>query len=55
MTMAEAFPDVWLPRGLDMRFAVSMAVGQFDMQYSVDYHDYRQADVTSTIRIPEPR
>jgi hypothetical protein len=55
MTMAEAFPDVWLPRGLDMRFAVSMAVGQYDMQYQVDYHDYRQADVTSTIHTQEPR
>ena len=33
MTMGEAFPDVWLPRALDMRFAVAMAVGQFDMQY----------------------
>jgi hypothetical protein len=55
MTMGEAFPDVWLPRGLDMRFGVAMAVGQFDVQYALDYHDYRRADVTSTIRIPEPR
>jgi hypothetical protein len=52
MTMGEAFPDVWLPRALDMRFAVGMAVGQFDVQYGVEYHDYRRADVTSTIRIP---
>lgn len=55
MTMGEAFPDVWLPRTLDMRFAVAMAVGQFDVQYALEYHDYRRADVTSTIRIPEPR
>ena len=55
MTMGEAFPDVWLPRALDMRFAVAMAVGQFDVQYALDYHDYRRADVTSTIRVPEPR
>jgi hypothetical protein len=53
MTMGEAFPDVWLPRALDMRFAVGMAVGQFDVQYGVEYHDYRRADVTSTIRIPQ--
>jgi len=53
MTMGEAFPDVWLPRALDMRFGVAMAVGQFDVQYGVDYHDYRRADVTSTIRIPQ--
>jgi hypothetical protein len=55
MTMGEAFPDVWLPRALDMRFAVAMAVGQFDVQYALDYHDYRRADVTSTIRIPQPQ
>jgi hypothetical protein len=55
MTMGEAFPGVWLPRALDMRFAVAMAVGQFDLQYALDYHDYRRADVTSTIRIPQPR
>ena len=53
MTMGEAFPDVWLPRALDMRFGVAMAVGQFDVQYALDYHDYRRADVTSTIRIPQ--
>jgi hypothetical protein len=53
MTMGEAFPDVWLPRALDMRFGVGMAVGQFDVQYGVDYYDYRRADVTSTIRIPQ--
>ena len=53
MTIGEAFPDVWLPRALEMRFAVAMAVGQFDVQYGVEYHDYRRADVTSTIRIPQ--
>jgi len=53
MTMGEAFPDVWLPRALDMRFGVAMAVGQFDVQYGVDYHDYRRADVTSTVRVPQ--
>jgi hypothetical protein len=53
MTMGEAFPEVWLPRALDMRFGVAMAVGQFDVQYGIDYHDYRRADVTSTIRIPQ--
>jgi hypothetical protein len=55
MTMGEAFPDVWLPRALDMRFAVAMAVGQFNVQYALDYHDYRRADVTSTIRVPDPQ
>jgi hypothetical protein len=55
MTMGEPFPDVWLPRALDMHFTVALAVGQFDMNYALDYHEYRRAEVTSTIRIPEPR
>jgi hypothetical protein len=55
MTMGEAFPEVWLPRALEMRFGVAMAVGQFNVQYALDYHDYRRADVTSTIRVPDPR
>jgi hypothetical protein len=55
MTMGEAFPDVWLPHALDMHFTVAMAVGQFDMNYALDYQDYRRAEVTSTIRIPEAR
>jgi hypothetical protein len=55
MSMGEAFPDVWLPRALEVQFAIALAVGQFDMRYSLDYHDYRRADVTSTIHIPEPR
>ena len=55
MTMGEPFPDVWLPRALDMRFTAALAVGQFDMNYALEYHDYRRAEVTSTIRIPEPR
>jgi hypothetical protein len=55
MTMGEAFPEVWLPRALDMRFAVGMAVGQFDVQYALEYYDYRRADVTSTIRVADPR
>jgi hypothetical protein len=55
MTMGEMFPEVWLPRALDMQFTVGMAVGQFDLRYTLDYYDYRRADVTSTIRIPEPR
>jgi hypothetical protein len=55
MTMGEPFPDVWLPRALDMAFAVSVATGQFDFRYAVEYYDYRRAEVTSTIRVPDVR
>lgn len=53
MRMAEAFPDVWLPRDIDMHLGLSLAVGEFDFRYGLEYHDYRKADVSTTIRIPE--
>ena len=28
---------------------MTMAVGQFDAQYHIDYHDYKQASVTSKV------
>lgn len=55
MTMGQPFPDVWLPRSLEMELALSLAAGPFELRYGLDYHDYRRADVSSTIRIPDPR
>jgi hypothetical protein len=52
MTMSEAFPDVWLPRGLDIGMGLALAVGEFNVRYGLDYSGYRQAEVTSTIRMP---
>jgi len=51
MTMSQAFPDVWLPHELEMDAAMTLALGRFDMRYTLDYHDYRQADVKTKIRI----
>ena len=53
MTMGEAFPDVWLPRRLEMHVGLLMAVGQMQMRYTLKYDNYRQADVQSKIGIPE--
>jgi len=55
MTMAQAFPDVWLPRDLHMQFGVMLAVGELTGQYSLNYHDYRQAKVSAGIRVPGAR
>jgi hypothetical protein len=55
MTMGQPFPEVWLPRALEMRIGVAFASGAFDVRYAIDYHDYRQADVRSTIRVPDVR
>jgi hypothetical protein len=51
MTMSQAFPDVWLPHGLEMTAAMTLALGRFDLRYALDYHDYRQPDVKAKIRV----
>ena len=51
MTMDQPFPDVWLPRDLEFLFGVSLAVGQVDLRYALEYHDYRRADVTANVKI----
>jgi len=55
MTMSQPFPDVWLPRGLDLQLGLMLAVGAFDFHYTLDYHDYRRAEITTTIRVPGAR
>lgn len=52
MTMTQAFPEVWLPGGIDMRGGVALAVGRVELRYSVAYENYRQADVQTKIGIP---
>ena len=46
MRMAEMFPSVWLPRNIALTFRMTLAVGTIEGQYTVDYHDYREASVT---------
>lgn len=55
MMMGQPFPDVWLPRTLEMVVSMTMAVGKLDARYLLDYHDYRRADVTSKVGIPGER
>jgi len=50
MRMGQPFPDVWLPKEIEMRFRMALAVGPVDARYRVEYHDYRKADVTYKIR-----
>ncbi len=53
MTMGEMFPGVWLPRGLEMHVRLLMAFGNVQMRYTLQYDNYRQADVQSKIGIPD--
>jgi hypothetical protein len=50
MIMAQPFPDVWLPRNLEMNAAVTLAIGEVSLRVALDYHDYRQADATIRVR-----
>ena len=51
MTVGQPFPDVWLPSTLEINLAMTIAVGQFDVRYALEYHDYRRPDVTSKVGI----
>ncbi len=51
MSMSQPFPDVWLPRDIDASANATLAVGPIDVHYTVAYHDYRQADVKTKVRI----
>ncbi|MGE3959495.1 MAG: hypothetical protein AB7H96_22465 [Vicinamibacterales bacterium] len=55
MTMGQPFPDVWLPKGLQMDIGLTMAFGNVQMRYSLQYDNYRQAEVQSRIGIPDGR
>ncbi len=50
MRMGQAFPDVWLPDTIAMRFAMTLAIGTVDARYDVQYHDYREAAVRTRVR-----
>jgi hypothetical protein len=51
MTMLQPFPEVWLPGEVTIRAAMTFAIGQVDVNYAIQYHDYRRADVTTKITI----
>jgi len=53
MTMGQPFPDVWLPRSLEMAGSLTLAVGQFNGRYGLEYHDYRRADVSVKVGVKE--
>jgi hypothetical protein len=55
MTMSRPFPDIWLPRDTVIEASFMVAVGEVTGRYLLAYHDYRQADVTTAIRVPGVR
>jgi hypothetical protein len=55
MVMGQPFPDVWLPQTLEIGASVTLAVGQFELHYGLEYHDYRRAEVGSKVIVPDGR
>jgi len=53
MTMAQPFPDVWLPNALDVGLSITVATGQLELRYGLEYRDYRRPDVTTKVGVKE--
>jgi hypothetical protein len=51
MTVGQPFPDVWLPTSMELNLAMTVAIGQLDVRYDLEYRDYRIPSVTSKIGI----
>jgi hypothetical protein len=43
MAMTEAFPDVWLPKRIDVLGSFVLAPGLFSVRYDIQYSGYREA------------
>jgi hypothetical protein len=52
MTMGQPFKDVWLPKGIEVTAAATLASGTLTFHETVTYHDYREATVTSKVGVP---
>jgi hypothetical protein len=50
MEMGQPFPSVWLPRSLRIGFDMTLATGEVDGRYAVDYYDYKLATVATKVR-----
>jgi hypothetical protein len=50
MEMGQPFPSVWLPRSLRIAFDLTLALGEVDGRYAVDYYDYKLATVATKVR-----
>ena len=55
MTMGQPFADVWLPKNLEFLVAAELASGRYDVRGTVDYDDYRQADVKTKVDVGSGR
>jgi len=55
MSLGQPFPDVWLPRQMEIACDFALAAGSFDLRYATEFRDYRQPDVKTSVRpVREP-
>jgi hypothetical protein len=50
MQMGQPFPNIWLPKSIEMHFGMMLAVGAVDATYRVEYFNYKEAAVTYKIK-----
>lgn len=50
MTMAEAFPGIWLPQQVEARMEMAFAPGTVEARYDIGYSGYKEAGVTVRVR-----
>lgn len=50
MEMHQPFPDVWLPKNIDMYFSMLLAFGEIDARYRINYDNYKLAVTTARIK-----
>ena len=50
MQMGQAFPNVWLPKSIEMQFEMMFALGAVDAKYRVEYLNYKEAAVSYKIK-----
>ena len=53
-TMRQPFEGIWLPERIDMRAAVSLAIGAFELSGTRAYTNYREATTGGRIRAIRP-
>jgi hypothetical protein len=52
MTMSQPFPGVWLPRDINIHAGLTLASGSFEASLSRTFSEYREAHVSTKIRVP---
>ena len=50
MQMGQPFPNIWLPKSVEMQFEMMLAVGAVDAAYRVEYSNYKEAAVSYKIK-----